>query len=61
MMARIFRFSTHDKTEAYVAVGWVNTRSLEGTHHGTYATVLEWPHHDRPPEEPEATEVPLAG
>jgi hypothetical protein len=60
MSARIFRFVRHEYSGAYIELGWINHKSLEGTHHGVHATLLEWPK-DTPPVEPEAQEIPLAG
>ena len=57
---RIYRFVVHHAAPGYIELGWVNHRSLENTHHGQHATLLEWPH-ETPPLEPEAQEVPLAG
>lgn len=61
MTAKIFRFVRHHEAQAYLELGWIAHSGLKGTHHGQYSTIIEWPHHDRPPDEPEAREVPIAG
>lgn len=58
--AQIFRFVRHHDAPAYIELGWINHRSLEGTHHGQYSTLLEWTKSE-PPAEPDAREVPIAG
>jgi len=49
--ARIFRYVRHGQIQSFIAAGWVAHRSLEGTHHGDWSALLEWPH-DEPPKEP---------
>lgn len=60
MTAKIFRFVRHPQVQAFADLGWIGHRSLEGTHHGEWSRLMEWPL-ETPPIEPEVHEVPLAG
>lgn len=57
--AKIFRFVRHEQVQFYLDAGWIKHRSLEGTHHGQWSALIEWPFADRPPEAPK--DIPLAG
>lgn len=60
MSAKIFRFVRHSDVQLYADLGWLIHNSLDGTHHGQWSKLIEWPHDDPPPE-PDKSGVPLAG
>lgn len=60
MSAKIFRFVVHPRVHEYLQLGWVAHTGLDGTHHGKWAKLMEWPFDDRPPEEPQIQEAPIA-
>ena len=57
--AQIFQFVRHHDVPGMLACGWIAHKSLDGSHHGRWAALMEWPHKDRPPEYP-AEEIPCA-
>jgi len=59
MSAKIFRFARHEDVAAWMNCGWIVHKSLDGTHHGRWAALIEWPKPDEPPAEP-AMEAPAA-
>ena len=42
MKTRTFRFIRKSEIEAYEATGWVDLHSLTDTHHGEWATLMEF-------------------
>ena len=39
---RVFYYVRHHDIPQWEALGWADTKSLEGTHHGYWSTVMEW-------------------
>jgi hypothetical protein len=51
MAEQTFLYVPHRFVPEYLALGWIQHDSLDGTHHGHYSKLLEWPH-ERPIETP---------
>lgn len=43
MTEGIFKYVRHDDVPAYQALGWMRHSGLDGTHHGEYSALCEWP------------------
>ena len=37
-----YRYVRHQDADAYLQLGWINTGTLAGTHHGHYGDAFGW-------------------
>lgn len=49
---KTYLYVLHKHVPDYLALGWIKHDSLDGTHHGHYSKLMEWPFSDRPIETP---------
>src|SRR5450759_5225418 len=42
MSERVFKIVRHEEVESFARLGWTALDALQGTHHGTWSTLMEW-------------------
>ena len=51
MPDEVIKYVRHSDVPAHEECGWIDTKGLEGTHHGFHSTLMKWPK-EEPPQEP---------